>query len=92
MLTSRIAVGGDRTVNEVVNGILNSTGSHNTILGVVSVGTTCSFARSVGIPLDLISSCSLLTSQHILSIDVGIVEYKSEGQYLHRFFVNEVRV
>ena len=87
-----IAVGGDGTVNEVVNGILNSTGSHNTILGVVSAGTTCSFARSVGIPLEPIGSCRLLTSRNRLSIDVGIVEYKSEGQHLQRFFVNEAGV
>ncbi|MFC1987039.1 diacylglycerol/lipid kinase family protein [Chloroflexota bacterium] len=87
-----IAVGGDGTVNEVVNGILNSTGSHNTILGIVSAGTTCSFARSVGIPLDPISSCRLLTSQNRLSIDVGTVEYISEGQKLHRYFVNEADI
>jgi len=87
-----IAVGGDGTVNEVVNGILNSNGAHNTIIGIVSAGTTCSFARSVGIPLDPVSSCSLLTSRNRLSIDVGIVEYKSEGQHLHRFFVNEADV
>ena len=83
-----IAVGGDGTVNEVVNGILSSTGSHNTILGIVSAGSTCSFARSIGIPLDPVISCSLLTSRNRLSIDVGIVEYKSENQHLHRFFVN----
>ncbi len=87
-----IAVGGDGTVNEVVNGILNSTGSHNTLLGIVSAGTTCSFARSIGIPLDPLSSCQLLTSQNRLSIDVGIVEYTSEGQNLHRYFVNEADV
>ena len=87
-----IAVGGDGTVNEVVNGILNSTGSHNTILGIVSAGTTCSFARSVGIPLDPVNSCNLLTSQNRLSIDVGIVEYTREGQNLRRFFVNEADV
>jgi YegS/Rv2252/BmrU family lipid kinase len=82
----------DGTVNEVVNGILNSTGAHDTILGIVSAGTTCSFARSVGIPLDPVSSSSLLTSQNRLSIDVGIVEYKSEGQQSRRFFVNEADI
>ena len=87
-----IAVGGDGTVNEVVNGILNSTDSHNTILGIVNTGTACSFARSIGIPLNPVSSCSLLTSQNRLLIDVGIVEYKSEGQDLHRFFVNEADI
>ena len=87
-----VAVGGDGTVNEVVNGILNTTGSYNMTLGIVSAGTTCSFARSVGIPLDPVSSCSLLTSQNRLSIDVGIVEYKSEGKDLRRFFVNEADV
>ncbi|MFC2062613.1 diacylglycerol/lipid kinase family protein [Chloroflexota bacterium] len=87
-----IAVGGDGTINEVANGILRSTGSHNTILGIVSAGSTCSFARSIGIPLDPVVSCSLLTSQNRLSIDVGIVEYESENQHLHRFFVNEAGV
>ncbi|MFC1873589.1 diacylglycerol/lipid kinase family protein [Chloroflexota bacterium] len=87
-----IAVGGDGTVNEVVNGILSSTGSHNTILGIVSAGSSCSFARSIGIPLDPVISCSLLTSQIRLLVDVGIVEYMGEGQHLHRFFVNEAGV
>lgn len=75
-----IAVGGDGTVNEVVNGILNSAGAHKTTLGIVSAGTTCSFARSLGIPLDRISSCNLLTSPNRLTIDVGIVEYTKEAR------------
>ncbi|MFC1897603.1 diacylglycerol/lipid kinase family protein [Chloroflexota bacterium] len=83
-----IAVGGDGTVNEVVNGILNSTGADNTILGIVNAGTTCSFARSIGIPIDPVGSYNLLTSQKRLLIDVGIVEYTSKGQKLRRFFVN----
>lgn len=87
-----IAVGGDGTINEVVNGMLDSTGAHDTILGIVSAGTTCSFARSLGIPPDPISSCDLLTSQNRLTIDVGIVEYQSEGKQLRRFFVNEADV
>ncbi|MFC1847503.1 diacylglycerol/lipid kinase family protein [Chloroflexota bacterium] len=87
-----IAVGGDGTVNEVVNGILSSAGTHNTTLGIVSAGTTCSFARSLGIPLDRIGSCDLLTSPNRLTIDVGMVEYTKEDQRLRRFFVNEADV
>ncbi|MFC2017202.1 diacylglycerol/lipid kinase family protein [Chloroflexota bacterium] len=87
-----IAVGGDGTVNEVVNGILDSADPHNIILGIVSAGTTCSFARSIGIPLDPVNSCNLLISQNRILIDVGIVEYTSEGQNLRRFFVNEADI
>jgi YegS/Rv2252/BmrU family lipid kinase len=87
-----IAVGGDGTVNEVVNGILDSANPHNIILGIVSAGTTCSFARSIGIPLDPVNSCNLLTNQNRILIDVGIVEYTSEGQNLRRFFVNEAEI
>ncbi|MFC1904086.1 diacylglycerol/lipid kinase family protein [Chloroflexota bacterium] len=87
-----IAVGGDGTVNEVVNGILNSTGANNTTLGIVSAGTTCSFARSIGIPLNPFTSCNLLNGQNRLTIDVGILKYRIKGQQLHRFFVNEADV
>ncbi len=83
-----VAVGGDGMVNEVANGILCSTGSSSTILGIISTGTACSFVRSVGIPRDYTRACSLLTSPKRLLIDVGTVEYKSKGQSLQRFFVN----
>ncbi|HEY92494.1 MAG TPA: diacylglycerol kinase family lipid kinase [Dehalococcoidia bacterium] len=87
-----VAVGGDGTVNEVANGILYSTGSSNTSLGVVSTGTGSDFARSVGIPRDYNSACSFLTSSQRLLIDVGVVEYKSKGQALQRFFINAAGV
>jgi len=83
-----IAVGGDGTVNEVANGLLRSTGSGSTILGIISTGTACSFVRSVGIPRDYTRACSLLTSPKRLLIDVGVIDYKSRGQSLQRFFVN----
>lgn len=83
-----VAVGGDGTVNEVANGILGSTGASSTALGVISTGTGSDFARSVGIPRHYVSACSHLTSQRRTLIDVGVVEYKSNGQSLQRFFVN----
>ncbi|MFC1980806.1 diacylglycerol/lipid kinase family protein [Chloroflexota bacterium] len=70
-----IAVGGYGTISEVVNGILDSANSHDTVLGIVSAGTACNFARSVGIPINPVDSCNRLFSRNRLSIDVGIVEY-----------------
>ncbi|MFC2068869.1 diacylglycerol/lipid kinase family protein [Chloroflexota bacterium] len=87
-----IAVGGDGTVNEVVNGILDSNNPHNTILGIVSAGTTCSFARSLGIPLQPMTSSGLLTSKKRLIIDVGMVEYRNEDKHLRRYFINEADI
>jgi len=87
-----VAVGGDGTVNEVANGILYSTGSGNTALGVVSTGTGSDFVRSVGIPRDYTTACSCLTSPQRLLIDVGIVEYQSQGKTQQRFFVNAAGV
>jgi YegS/Rv2252/BmrU family lipid kinase len=83
-----VAVGGDGTVNEVANGILHSTNASSTALGVVSTGTGSDFARSAGIPRDYATACSALTSSRRLPIDVGVVEYQSEGRTLQRFFVN----
>ena len=83
-----IAVGGDGTVSEVANGILCSTHSGSTILGMVSIGTGGSFARSLGIAQDYIGACSLLTGQGRAIIDAGIVQCSSQGRPLQRFFVN----
>jgi YegS/Rv2252/BmrU family lipid kinase len=87
-----IAVGGDGTVNEIVNGVLSSTSPYDKTIGIVSAGTTCSFARSLGIPLDPVNSGKLLTSQNTISIDVGLVEYRRGNEQLRRFFVNEADV
>ncbi len=85
-----IAVGGDGTISEVVNGILSSAHADDLILGIVSAGTACSFARSVNIPMDLNRSSNILIGGKRMSIDVGIVNYMSKGQHLRRYFVNEV--
>ena len=87
-----VVVGGDGTVNEVANGILCSTHSRSITLGIVSAGTACSFARSLGIPRDYVSACSLLAGQGRVVIDVGIVQYQNQGQIMHRFFVNVAEV
>ncbi|MFC2031826.1 diacylglycerol/lipid kinase family protein [Chloroflexota bacterium] len=87
-----VAVGGDGTVHEVANGILHSTNSGSMVLGVVSTGTGSDFVRSVGIPRHYADACSCLTISRRLVIDVGLVEYRSQGQSKQRYFVNAAGV
>ena len=83
-----VAVGGDGTINEVANGILNSSNTKEVSLGVVSTGTGSDFARSTGIPIDSVNACSALTSTKRMMIDTGIVEYHKNGEKTQRYFVN----
>jgi len=87
-----VAVGGDGTMNEVANGIMGSADSSDTVLGVVNTGTGSDFARSVGIPRHYLHACSLLTSPRRLLLDVGVVEYRSNGETCRRYFVNAAGV
>jgi diacylglycerol kinase (ATP) len=83
-----IAVGGDGTVNEVANGILNSTNPNDSLLGVISTGTGGDFIRSAGIPRDYLKACSNLSDSHRLLVDIGIVECFKNGKATKRFFIN----
>jgi len=83
-----IAVGGDGTVNEVVNGILYSANSERVTLGIVSSGTACGLARSLNISQDYVSACSLLAGQRRAIIDVGVAQCWSQDRLVQRFFVN----
>ena len=87
-----VAVGGDGTVNEVANGILHSTDSGNVMLGIVNTGTGSDFVRSAGIPRHYSDACSFLTSRRRLVIDVGVVQFRRNGQTLQRYFVNAAGV
>jgi len=84
-----IAIGGDGTLNEVVNGILNSAHSGDAVLGIVSTGTACGFARSLGIARWHADLCSRLVNQEQASIDACAVECWNQGRRVQRFFVNE---
>jgi diacylglycerol kinase (ATP) len=64
-----VAVGGDGTVNEVLNAIV---GTHATF-GIVPAGTGNGFARAMNLPLNPEEACQVLVEGYIREIDVGEV-------------------
>jgi len=87
-----IAVGGDGTLSEVVNGILSSVCSSRVTLGIISAGTTCTFARSLGITRNTDESISRLIRQSKIPVDAGVVKYRKDEVPHRRFFINHASV
>ena len=70
-----IAVGGDGTVNEVVNGIVK--GGHKTPLAIFPAGTANDFAYHIGMSQDINRFCDVIRNGRIIKSDAGI----SGGEY-----------
>jgi len=70
-----VAVGGDGTANEVLNGLMRAkqAGGGSAAMGVLSVGRGNDFAFGVGIPRDLAAACRVLAQNERRWIDVGRV-------------------
>lgn len=86
-----VAVGGDGTVNECVNGIMTSRINFKLpFLGTIPLGSGCDFARSMGIPLKPLAAAKLLETGSTTRLDVGFVEYSngSKNDKQQRYFIN----
>jgi len=68
--THIVAMGGDGTVNEVVNGLLGS----NAVLGVLPAGTGNDFIRMLGIPANPLEAIDTLLANDTTTIDLGCVD------------------
>lgn len=78
-----VALGGDGTVNEVVNGIVDF---DKTILGYIPIGSSNDFARGMSLPTDSIEALkNILKCPHLLPMDVGEIQYKNK---VRRFAVS----
>src|SRR5438094_3509259 len=70
-----VAVGGDGTIHEVVNGMMAPEGPRNpdAVLGVVSAGSGSDFARTFGLPEGAAEGVEHLRGDGLVDIDVGRV-------------------
>ncbi len=89
-----VAVGGDGTINEVVNGLMHADVAPDArpALGILPAGSGSDFIRTLGQPCDLHAALRVLIAGRLKSIDVGEIECAPlEGRSLcpiRRHFVN----
>jgi diacylglycerol kinase (ATP) len=65
-----IAVGGDGTLNEVINGIANPRRTRRVRVGIVPLGTANDFARSLGLIGDVDANIGILRAKITAAIDL----------------------
>jgi YegS/Rv2252/BmrU family lipid kinase len=82
-----IACGGDGTINEVANGILQS--GADIEFGILPSGTGGDFRRTIGIPNDTREAGVALRNGVTKQIDVGRVTFLNhENEQVSRYFLN----
>lgn len=84
--TRLVVVGGDGSVNEVVNGIAET---EDVELAVIPRGTGWDFVRTLGIPRDLDAAVDVALNGAVREIDLGLVTFRSWAGAEHRsYFAN----
>jgi YegS/Rv2252/BmrU family lipid kinase len=86
-----VAVGGDGTLNEVVNGFFENGRPINpdAAIGLIPRGTGGDFRRTFGWKVDLKSAVERLHTPQTQPFDVGVVEFVDhEGKPASRYFAN----
>jgi diacylglycerol kinase (ATP) len=82
-----IACGGDGTVSEVANGIIES--SHEAELGILPSGTGGDFRRTLKISTNVATAARVLRDGRTRTIDVGRVTFVNDvGERETRYFIN----
>ncbi len=81
-----VAIGGDGTVNEVVNGIMLSGKSEEVKMGIIPFGRGNDFAWSAKIPTKIKAACDLIIAGNTKKTDVGFVS--AENGKIQKYFVN----
>lgn len=82
------AIGGDGTLNEVVNGVLEASGgpSPQATIALLPVGRGDDWARTHGIPRRLDAAVGLIAAGRTVLHDVGIARFGSDGR--ERYYIN----
>lgn len=90
---SIVAVGGDGTISEVVQGFdLFSSKTRKkpkSVLGILALGSGCDFIKSTGIPANPLKALKIIEAREIKKVDMGRVEcFDESGKKVTKAFIN----
>ncbi|GAB4341793.1 MAG: diacylglycerol kinase family lipid kinase [Candidatus Abyssubacteria bacterium] len=86
-----VAVGGDGTINEVVNGFFEGGSLINpdAVLGVISRGTGSDFIKTLNIPKEIEGAAGALRGRSVRRCDAGrLTAVGRSGEPITRYFIN----
>lgn len=85
-----IVVGGDGTLNEVVNGIFIQKEIPTTdfLVAMIPVGTGNDWCRMFDIPFSYNKAVNLIKKQNTFLQDIGLVSYVNTNKNSQRYFIN----
>jgi YegS/Rv2252/BmrU family lipid kinase len=84
-----VSVGGDGTVNEVVNGlVVDGQVPSDLVLSIVPGGTGCDFVRILDIARDPVQACQTVLGDRVRTVDLGEIRCLCQGKSIVRYFVN----
>jgi YegS/Rv2252/BmrU family lipid kinase len=85
-----VAVGGDGTIHEVVNGMIEDDKpiDPDAVLGIISAGTGSDFIKTFGLPAAPGVAVAHLDGGESFPIDIGKIVYQQDGQEVTRYFPN----
>ncbi|MGB1205902.1 MAG: diacylglycerol/lipid kinase family protein [Chitinophagales bacterium] len=85
-----IAVGGDGTYNEVVNGIFlqQHTKTEHITLAVLAIGTGNDWIKTMNIPKNVDKAIDIIQHGVPYMQDIGLASYHKKGKKYQRYFLN----
>jgi len=86
-----VAAGGDGTIHEVVNGMVQGDRpvDPDAVLGLVAAGSGADFPTTFGLPGDVVNACGHLAGKNLFDVDLGKVSLRdTDGRSVVRYFAN----
>lgn len=83
-----VAIGGDGTINEVINGVMH-VDHFEGYLSLLPYGTANDFCKSITAPRSISDLIEAYEQQQVKTVDIGSITYqKLDGSSHHRYFIN----